>query len=45
MSQDTPYWDSPNYADDPCDDITVTEDWQAWLHTIESLTGTCADRS
>ena len=23
-------------VDDPCDDITTTEDWYRWLYTTES---------
>jgi hypothetical protein len=34
-----------NYADDPCDDITLLEEWQLWLLTTESSTQTVADKS
>ena len=34
-----------NYTDDPCDDITLREEWQQWLHYTESSTQTHADKS
>ena len=34
-----------NYLDDPCDDITLLEEWTKWLHYTESSTLIVADKS
>lgn len=35
-----------NYLDDPCDDITLIEEWTKWLlYYTESSTQTDADKS
>ena len=33
------------YLDDPCDDVTKTEEWHQWLHYTESSTNHDADKS